>query len=316
MRTGSDEHDLAMLRVAELYYEQRLTQDQIAKRLTLTRWKVGRLLDEARTHGIVTIQINHPRARQHDDERALVEAFSLDAAVVVPSRPDAAQLGEAVARAAAEFLCDLRPSPRVLGVSWGRTLTQVAKSIPPGWARDVHVCQVNGAVSRSRRPSSGSDVATEIARQASGTVALLPAPAILASAATRRALEADPVIAEVLEAGRRADALIYSLGAVSTDSVLVEAGYLTHGEIRDLDSRGALGDVLGRFIDGDAREVDADLSARTVGLRLGDIRAARTAIAVASGANKVPIARAVVSNGLCTVLVTDSGVARQLLEAS
>lgn len=316
MKTGSAEHSLAMLRVSQLYYEQGLTQDQIASRLTLTRWKVGRLLDEARSHGVVTITINHPRARQHDVEQALAARYGLADVVVIPSDGSDQDVAPAVARAAAEYLCDLRPAPGVLGVSWGRTLGQVAEHIPPGWTRDVHVCQVNGAVSRSRRPSSGADAATEIARQGAGHVSLLSAPAILGSAATRRALVEDPTIADVLRAGREADTLLYSLGALSTDSVLVEAGYLDAGDVTRLRQLGAVGDVLGRFVDAEGREVDSELADRTVGLELADIRSARRALAVSSGHDKAAITRAVVTQGLCTVLITDSGIAKTLVEAA
>ena len=51
------------LRAAQLYYYDNLTQGAIADRLSCTRWTVGRLLEEARGSGIVTISVNHPRAR-------------------------------------------------------------------------------------------------------------------------------------------------------------------------------------------------------------------------------------------------------------
>ena len=318
MRRGSDEHHDTMLRVAELYYEQQLTQEQIGQRLVLTRWKVGRLLVEARETGMVRIEIVHPRARRHREEARLVEAFGLDDAVVVPVQSDdvlrdPTQLRRQVARSAAAFLCDLTPRPQVLGVSWGRTLDDLAQAVPPGWTTGVEVVQVNGAVTRSRRVSSGVDVATELARQGRGTVSLLPAPAIVERATTRKALESDPAIRGVLDAARSADVLVFSLGALSSDSVLVEAGYLTRGDVDRLRASGAVGDVLGRFVDADGVEVDLALRDRTVGISLDDIRRAGTVVAVASGPEKAGVARAAVATGLCSVLVTDSEVAGILL---
>ena len=314
VRKGSAEYNDVMLRAAELYYERQLTQHQIANKLVLTRWKVGRLLLEAREAGIVRIEIVHPHARRHDEERQLIDAFGLIDAVVVPAVNDPADLRRHAAKAAAEYLCDVTPHPRILGVSWGRTLDDFAAAMPPGWTNGVEVVQINGAVSRSRRPSSGADVASEIARQGRGTVSLLSAPAIVERAETRRALESDPAISDILNVGRAADARVFSLGALSTESVLVDAGYLTLADIDRLHELGATGDVLGRFLDTNGNEVDPALSDRTIGLTFDEIRNAPLTIAVATGSSKAEVARAAAANGLCSVLVTDSEVASMLMD--
>ena len=60
--------------------------------------------------------------------------------------------------------------------------------------------------------------------------------------------------------------------------------------------------------------MDADLDSRTVGLSLERIKASDTAIAVVAGEGKHEVARALVTNGLCTVLITDDLTAAALLE--
>ena len=52
-----------MLRAAQLYYHADLTQDAIGKRLGVSRFKVGRLLDRAIREEAVRIEIVHPAAR-------------------------------------------------------------------------------------------------------------------------------------------------------------------------------------------------------------------------------------------------------------
>lgn len=314
MKRGSPEHNESMLRVAQLYYEHGLTQDEIGHRLLLTRWKVGRLLEEARDAGIVRIEIVHPQARRHEDELEIKQRFGLRDVVVVPERPDERDQRTAVARAAAEFLCDIQPSPKTLGVSWGHTLDEVAAAMPSGWTRGVRVLQINGAISRSHRPTSAADVASTIARQGAGTVTLLPAPAIVEKAETRSALEGDPAVREVLTSARAAPVLLFSLGALSERSVLVDSGYLTPPDIQRLRTAGATGDVLGRFIGSDGSAVDPQLEQRTIGLTLEDIRRAPWSIAVASGTAKADVTRAVVASGLCTVLVTDQHIASHLMK--
>lgn len=306
--------DVDLLRVAELYYEHSMTQEEIAKQLTLTRWKVGRMLKEARERGIVKIEIVHPRARLRGLEAQLRDRYSLQEAIIVPSHGDSESQRRAVARAAADCLSDLRPTPAVLGVSWGRTMDDVAASISPGWARGVEVVQVNGSITLGRH-TSGRPVCTELARQGPGTARLLAAPAIVEKPETKRAIVADTSVRQVLETARAADVLLFSLGALSADSVLVECGYLTPKDVARLRVMGAVGDVLGRFIDAEGNEVSSDLSERTVALEIEDIRQAPVAIAVASGAEKASVARAALVTGLCNILVADSDTVTGILQS-
>lgn len=308
------DEELLSVRVAELYYDAGKTQDEIGSLLDISRFKVGRLLTSARESGIVRIEIVHPRARRLSLERALVERHPrLDDAVVVPDAGDG-ELLERVAQAAADHLRALRPVPRTLGVSWGRTLTAVAAHLADGWARGVTVVQVNGGVSVNRRPGGAAHVAATIAERGGGEAVFLPSPAILEHEETARAIQADRTVAAVLAQAARAHAHVFSAGVCDATSAHVENGYLDRSGIGRLRQRGAVGDVLGRYIDAEGNIVDPALDARTVGMGLDRLRASDTAIFVTAGAAKHDLARTVVGAGLCTVVVTDEATARALLE--
>ena len=306
--------ELLMVRVAELSYDEDKTQDEIGALLKISRWKVGRLLTQARERGIVRIEIVHPRARRLGLERALVERFGLAEAVVVPSPSGEESTLDRVAQAAADFLTTLRPVPRTLGVSWGRTLRAVAEALTDGWAHGVTVVQLNGGVSLNRRSGGAAGLAGMIAQRASGHVSLLPSPAILERVETKLAIEADRTVAAVLEEATQAQAFLFTAGPCDASSAHVENGYLSVQDVEELARRGAVGDVLGRYVDADGNIVDPQLDARTVGVGLARLREAKTAIFVTAGPAKHDIARTVVSSGLCSVLVTDETTARALLE--
>lgn len=306
--------ELLAVRVAELYYDDNKTQDEIGGLLRISRWKVGRLLAQAREAGIVRIEIVHPRARRLGVERELRQRFGLADAVVVPSSGEGEDSLERVAQAAADLLAALRPVPRTLAVSWGRTLTATAERLPERWAHGVTVVQMNGGVSVNRRPGGAASLAATIAQRGNGQVALLPSPAILERLETKQAIESDRTVAGVLEQAASADAFLFTAGACDRHSAHVENGYLSVDDILELAQRGAVGDVLGRYIDADGHIVAPELDARTVGLGLDRLRSAETAIFVTSGRGKYDIARTVVTTGLCSVLVTDEETARALLE--
>lgn len=308
------DEELLAVRVAELYYEENKTQDEIGALLGISRWKAGRLLTQARERGIVRIEIIHPRARRLGLERELVARFGLKDAVVVPRPEEGIDSRGVVTQAAADFLAAMRPVPKTLGVSWGRTLTDVSERIAEGWAVGVTVVQINGGVSLNRRASTAATLAATLASRGRGEAVLLPSPAILERRETKEAITSDRTVAGVLDLAAHADAYLYSAGVGDAHSALVDSGYLREEDMAELARKGAIGDITGRYIDANGNIVDPELNARTVGVELETLRRAETAIFVVAGDDKHDIARAVVSNGLCSILITDEGTARELLE--
>ena len=311
---SSDE--LLAVRASELYYDEGRTQDEIGAALHITRWKVGRLLAQARAAGIVRIEIVHPRARRVLAEQALKKRYGLNDIVVASSAGVASpeELQRRVAQAAADYLASMRPAPQTLGVSWGRTMHDVAACLPRGWAHGVGVVQINGGLSLTKYGDTASATALVIAQKAAGSAHVLPIPAILEHAATKRSIERDRAIAGVLDRAARAEAYLFSAGVAGPDSALVNSGYLTPADVEVLVEEGAVGDVIGRFVGADGKPVDQELDSRTVGLSLDALKASDTAIAVVAGDGKHEVARALVNNGLCTVLITDDQTAAALLD--
>ena len=319
VRLPSDEQrEHLMVQVAKAYYDLDRTQQQIATELGLTRWQVGRLIAEAKRLGIVRIEIAPRVNRRASLEVQLQERYGLRDAVVVPvgEIADAALLTEAVAQGAATYLASLNPKPDLVGLSWGRTMSAVARFLPDGWNPGAHIVLVNGSVALRHASTQTSAVAEVFAQTAGGTATLLPVPAIVGKKSTRIALEADPTVERVLELAGMAKVICFGMGALSHRSVLVTSGYLDEDDVDRLRDRGAVGDILGRFVDADGRIVDKAIDDRTVGLHLEKLRSVDRAIGVVAGDEKRAIALAALRAGCVSVIVTDEVTARHAIEAA
>ncbi len=309
-----EQRELLMIQVAKKYYELNMTMGDLAKELGLTRWQASRLLTEAREAGIVRIEIVPSAPRRPDLESRLQRQFGLKEAIVVPpGAEDDSLLLDSVARAAGRLLAGLGRVP-LIGVSWGRTMSAVAHHLPPFWNEGAEVVLLNGAMNVRTAPTRTNNVAERFALSARGSATLLPVPAILGHAATRVALEQDPTIAAVLALGRSAPVICFGLGAIGADSVLVQSGFVSAAEAVALAARGAVGDILSRYIDADGAIVDADLDARTIGLDLRFCRDRAFSIGVGCGRAKHAITRAAVRAGYVNALVTDEQTALFLLD--
>jgi len=122
------------------------------------------------------------------------------------------------------------------------------------------------------------------------------------------------VVADVLRLAESAAVLVFSLGAAGADSVHVTSGYLGAEEMAALQAKGAVGDIMGRFIDAQGRIADADLDDRTLGLGLGSLPGRDRSIGVVAGAAKHPVALAALRAHHVNVLITDEATALHALE--
>lgn len=311
---SAEQRELLMIQVAKRYYELDMTMGDLAQELGLTRWQASRLLSEARETGLVRIEIIPRAPRRPDIESRLQRRYGLRDAIVVPvtAEGDGELLLDAVAQAAGRLLAGLGKYP-LIGVSWGRTMSAVAHRLPPFWNDGVEVVLLNGAMNIRSSAVRTNNVAELFARSANGTATLLPVPAILGHAATRVALEEDPTIASVLALGRRAPVICFGMGSLAPDSVLLQSGFVSEAEVAALRDKGAVGDILSRYVDAHGNIVDPDLDARTIGLDLRFCRQREFSIGIAAGENKRAIALACLRAGYINVLVTDEDTAVHLL---
>lgn len=77
-----------IVKIAQLYYDQEMTQAQIARELGIYRTTISRLLKRGRELGLVTIAINYNYNDNLWLEQQLKQKFALKEAVVVPCQQE------------------------------------------------------------------------------------------------------------------------------------------------------------------------------------------------------------------------------------
>jgi DNA-binding transcriptional regulator LsrR (DeoR family) len=308
-----------LVRAARLYYEQRLSQDEVARRLGTSRSNVSRMLTAAQEQGIVEIRINDPAGRVPELERALVTTFGIDDAVVAqrPADPSIRVQERVGALAWARLRQELRDGMTV-ALSWGRTLQAMVWSMIDEAPLSIDVVPLVGGLSSVASEITGQELVREMATRLGARYRYLHAPAIFQSAAARDTMLAEQSVAEALAVARRADVAVVGIGAVdagSSGAILRGIG-LTETERRDFDAHHPVGDLAARFFDADGREVRGVVQDRVLAVTLDDIREIPTVIALAVGREKVDGILGALRGGLVDILVTDAAAARGVLGAA
>ena len=301
---------------ARLYYEFDHTQEDIARRLRISRSSVSRLLKEAKQSGIVQVRVCDPLTTSSELELEFEKTFGLKKAIVVPIQTSLDPL-TAVAPAAVDYLSLLLVDDDIVGVSWGATLLAMADYLaeqPQQRLRGVKVVQVKGSVAGYPKATHAAEIAMGFARAFNGEVVLLPVPVIVDSPEAKEIIEADRGIRSVLNLGRKARVAVFGIGYPSDDAMLVEAGFLTTKQMDELRKKGAVGDIYARYFDTNGVLCDASLDQRIVGLPLAELRRKEFSLGVAAGKHKARAIVGALRGRYLNVLITDEPTALEVLK--
>jgi len=300
--------------IARRYYLDGRSKVEIAEEFALSRFKVARLLDDARSSGLVRIEIGHPGVVDVELSARLMEALGLTHCVVTDTPDDhPATLREHLGTAAAELLSEIVTPEDVLGLSWARSVSAMAgvlRVLAP-----VPVVQLTGALARPGADDSSIELVREVARVAGGAAYFFYAPMAVPDPATARALRGQPEVARAFGLIGSVTKAVAGVGAWEPEqSTLYDA--TSEPERVELREAGVCAEVSGVLIDDEGHPVTAPLTERMIGITAAQMRAIPEVIGIVYGLAKARAVLAAVRGGYVDSLVTHSTLAAALIDAA
>jgi DNA-binding transcriptional regulator LsrR (DeoR family) len=312
LSTGDRDAQHLVARVAWYYYIGNMTQQEIADRLGLTRIRVNKIIGQARADGAVQIEIRLPLASCVALEEELRNRWGLEDVVVVPTIREEEELKRVIGEAAGNLLESLLRDGQTVGVGWGKTLGTAVRRLTPRRFTRSRVVSIMGGLTRASANNT-FEVANELARLLGTECHYIPSLLYYPDDDSYTSLLSHPPLVAVLDEARQADVVLVSCGDLSGRSQLFSAVSLNAREIDELKARGAVGELLGTFLDADGHTVDHPLNSRVMALRPDELGRIRTTILASGDTYKLPIIRAILRSRLVNHLVTDETVAEALV---
>ncbi|MCL3862077.1 sugar-binding transcriptional regulator [Actinotalea sp. K2] len=299
-----------LLKVAKRYYFEQRSKVEIAGELGISRFRVARLLEEGIARGAVRITLHRPRERESQLSAQLKARYGLQHAIVVNSgNLSEPRLREALGRAGAKLLAGLLTDGDVLGVGWGRTVKAVAEA-----ASDLPRCPVVQLSGIAGHPGENSMELVRIFSGLTGESAYpLYTPLLVPDAATAASLRRSPGVAETFGRFRDVSVALVAIGSWNPPNSQLRTLFSAQ-EKEMLAESGLQAEVGGVLLDAQGQEIVTRLSAQIMGITGPELAAIPTVIAVAGHVTKARAIRSVLLSGFVNALVTDSAVARVLLE--
>lgn len=306
-----------MLRVAQLYHEDKLKQAEISKRLYVSQATVSRLLKRAEDEGVVRISIAAPRGTYPHLESALRSRYGLDEIIVAECFEDREEpILSAIGAAAAHYFESTLSEGDVIGISsWSASLLRMVDAIHPmKRPRAERVVQILGGIGNPGVQSHATQLTMRLAGLTGAQAQLLPAQGVVNSAAARLVMLGDSFVRAAMDQFGRLTIALVGVGALQPSIMLANSGNaFTDEEMRDLARRGAVGDICLRFFDRDGAPVRGPLDERVIGATLEDLKRVARVVGVAGGERKAEAIGACLRGRLLNVLVTDKFTAQRLL---
>ncbi len=302
-----------VIEAAWMYYHEGHNQTEIASQLGVSRATVVNYLQEAKERGFIRISLAPSAFTTHRLAIELREKFNLTAAYILPDETgDEENRFLRVARGAAEWLPSLLQPGDRLGVSWGRTVFEVAEALEQTRTTDVTVSQLVGSMA-TPYGFTAEICSAHLAQRLGAKCINLHAPAVLSDPELADRLRAEPIIRDQIDALSHCNKAIFAAGSCNHQSHIVGSGVASHADLDWYVGQGATGVLCGRFIDEQGRSVPGDLDDRMIGVELDKLLNLDMGMLVSDGADKALPMVSAIAGGYVTHLVTSATTAKEML---
>jgi DNA-binding transcriptional regulator LsrR (DeoR family) len=258
-------------------------------------------LKRARAEGIVEIRIVDRATQASPAGEALRERFGLNAVHLAPALVGPEEVSRRmIGRLAADILRAAIRDGAVVGIGDGASISAVADAV----AADEPLHETGATVVPLCGGYWFGGPAREPFRRVADGIGGVPfgllAPGLVDDPATKTSLCAHAGVRRILDLWDRLEVAAFGIGGP-----VWSAAALGEATIRELESDGAVGEILVRPFTFDGRFVGQGLRERTIAFDAPELRRIPVRIAVAGGPTKVRPILGALRSGAVTTLVTD-----------
>lgn len=300
------------IKIAYLYYTMSETQDEIAKKLGLTRQKVNRIIKDLRNLGVVTIQINGFENTEVEIASRLEEKFGIEQ-VIIANTYGEKNILPMLAERAARYLESMIRQKMTIGVSWGVTLAETVKRMQYMNKSECQVIQMVGAQNIDSDRLKSDEIARALADKLDCPCQILYSPAILGRPETKQQLLQEQVIKNSFQKMSRCDTAVFGIGQLNHHSTLVQKKMLSEKEVLKLKEDGFIGDICINPVTLNGDWQDCALRCRVMGADMDILKEIPNVVAIAGGEKKINAIIGCLNTGVINTLIVDDQTAKKIV---
>jgi deoxyribonucleoside regulator len=301
-----------LVEVARMYYEQNLTQAEIAKTMGVSRPLISRMINDARDLGIVTIQVHSGLDGSSNVLNQLRNFYNLRGGILIPDASTENTTNERIACQILDFILDFNPAPANIGIGWGYIIGMFTKAVENAEIEnrlEASVFPLIGNSSVSNRDYHSNEIVRVFAEKTGASPIYIHAPAFLETEQEMALFQESDSFKKVESSWNEIDTAIINLGNYPSSPDYATA--TRYGDL--LTKQKAVGRLLCSYFDihGVIIRSDSDYS---IQIPIPKLARCRNVIGVSSAGLQPKALAGALRTGLITHLIAAESVARQALE--
>ncbi|MEL7568918.1 MAG: sugar-binding domain-containing protein, partial [Bacillota bacterium] len=255
-----------MVKVCNLYYIDDMKQEEIAKKLGISRPTISRLLKDAKEAGIVKIQIISPFANDYIDlEKSLEKKYGLKNVIIANDQADDGSQKKELAQEAALYLERILKPKDIVGLTMGTTLREIPQFVSSRKESKITFVPLLGGVGQANIEIHPNQIVMETANAFGGSYMLLHAPAVVSNPEIINTFKEELGIKSVMEMMKKVNVAVVGLGTpLDQNSTALATGYYDKKDIELMKKRKAVGDICMQAYNADGESKDFDDSNKKV----------------------------------------------------
>lgn len=299
-----------MERIARLYYERGLTQDEIAQDLKVSRPLISRLLNEAREVGIVEVRVHSMANGKCVVLSRAREVFKLKGGIMLPDGVDGTTTNRLLAQSTLDLIQQVGGGR--IGLGWGHMIGVIVRLLeerPPEQISITDVCPLVGNGNISVRNYHSNENVRIVAHQSLAIPHYLHAPAFTSNKREMELQQSTENYRAVCRQWEMLDVALVNIG--NHPSTPDFASFARYGPL--LASRQAMGRLIAYYYDAQGQIIHSDTDyAIQIPIRL--LKKSRHVIGLCSAnVNRRSLAGAL-RTGIFTHLVAREELLREVLD--
>ena len=318
MSFSEDQRYYLKLKALSSLYEEGLSKTNIAKNLKISRVTLDKLLEEAKSEGMIKYEIVDVRGQMRiiQTEKEMRERFGLhDIRLVDTGQADEASAVNRIAQEGAAYVSQILKSNMRIGLTWGRTLSSMINELNPNpqiLGLTVYTLVGGASTSSNFQPNL---LAQRFINKYDGQAIVMTAPFMFQREELCAEVKKEPSIAQILRASRDVDLTLVGIGEEPEEGAERLSDYPFDKEmIAQLVKASAVGDICGNFFDINGKLCDTPLRNRIVSIDINELLSHRLVVGMGGGKKKIRSILGALHGGYLDVLITDLNTALHVLE--
>ncbi len=305
-----------MVKVAQMYYNDGMKQEEIAGHLSISRSLISLILTEAKEIGIVEINVRNPLMNNDDLSQRFKKQFNLSDCIIIPTAiQDGGTLRRLIAQRAVEVFNSMVTSTNSVGIAWGRTCYQFVDSYKADKnLKEITVASLIGGSNQTAEYFQVNEMARKLAEKMNGLAYFMHAPALTASVEEKELYMQSSSMQTITDKWKDLDIVICGIGTLPGVNEGEREKYIGEFEIyKQLQKNQAVGDMCARYFNIDGEFIKDDYYDRVISIPIESMQKAKKIICIASGEEKTQAILGALRTKVIDVFICDEHTAEMVL---